>query len=77
MMEIKPLDRCNAVVTIPGSKSYTHRALFISALADGESLLTNALESEDTEYTIQGLEKFGIPILRKKDGLHVLGGEEN
>src|SRR4030066_1660217 len=73
MIEIKPLHHCDAVVIIPGSKSYTHRALIVSALADGESLLINALQSEDTGLTIQGLEKFGIPIFQKSDGLHVLG----
>ena len=73
MIEIKPLHHCDAVVTIHGSKSYTHRALIVSALADGESVLVNALRSDDTERTLQGLETFGIPILQGRDGLHVLG----
>jgi 3-phosphoshikimate 1-carboxyvinyltransferase len=73
MIEIKPLHHCDAVVMIPGSKSYTHRALIVSALADGESLLINALQSEDTGLTIQGLEKFGIPIFQRSDGLHISG----
>jgi 3-phosphoshikimate 1-carboxyvinyltransferase len=60
MIEIQPLHQCDAVVTLPGSKSYTHRALIASALAEGESILTNALRSEDTEYTAQGLGKLGI-----------------
>lgn len=73
MIEIKPLHRCNAVLSIPGSKSYTHRALIVSALADGESVLINALQSEDTGYTIQGLEKLGVQVFWKGDLLHVLG----
>jgi len=73
MIEINPLHHCNAVVTIPGSKSYTHRALMISALADGESVLVNALQSDDTEHTLRGLEKFEIPIFQEMDGLHVRG----
>jgi len=73
MIEIAPIRRCDAVVAVPGSKSYTHRALVISALADGESLLIDGLKSEDTEYTIQGLERFGIQVLREGDGIHVLG----
>ena len=32
-----------ATLTLPGSKSYTHRALMAAALAAGESILTNAL----------------------------------
>jgi 3-phosphoshikimate 1-carboxyvinyltransferase len=73
MIEIKTLQHCDAVVTIHGSKSYTHRALIVSGLADGESVLVNALRSDDTECTIQGLEKFGILIFQRTDGLHVLG----
>jgi 3-phosphoshikimate 1-carboxyvinyltransferase len=73
MIEIKPLHHCDAVVNIPGSKSYTHRALIVSALADGESVLMNALRSEDTEHTARALEKFGVPIFWEKDMVRVLG----
>lgn len=73
MMEIKPLQRCAAVISIPGSKSYTHRALITSSLAQGVSFLTNALRSEDTIYTAQGLEKMGIKITWEKEGVRVEG----
>ncbi len=73
MIEIKPLQKCAAVVSIPGSKSYTHRALITSSLADGVSFLTNALRSEDTLYTAQGLEKMGIKITWEKEGVRVQG----
>ena len=73
MIEIKPIKGCNATVTLPGSKSYTHRALVVSALADGPSVLSHALRSEDTEYTIEGLRKFGVPISWEGMNLHVLG----
>ena len=73
MIEIRPLDHCDAAVVIPGSKSYTHRALIVSALADGESVLINALRSEDTDHTIHALKKFGVPIFWKGDRLHVQG----
>lgn len=77
MIEIKPLDRSDAVVTIPGSKSYTHRALVVSALAEGESTLINVLRCEDTEHTLQGLQRLGIRMIEKEDGLHVLGAGGN
>lgn len=73
MIEITPLAHCDSVITIPGSKSYTHRALIISALAEGESVLINALQSEDTAYTIQGLEKLGVQVFWKGNLLHVQG----
>jgi 3-phosphoshikimate 1-carboxyvinyltransferase len=48
MMEIRPLGGMDAVVRMPGSKSYTQRAMVIAALAEGESLLRDPLLSEDT-----------------------------
>src|SRR4030042_1632161 len=73
MIEITPLSHCDGVVTIPGSKSYTHRALILSSLADGESILIHALRCEDTERTAQALLKFGVEIFWESDDVRVLG----
>ena len=55
----RPVD---ATVEIPGSKSLTNRALLVAALAQGDSLLENALFSEDSEYFAKCVEQLGIPI---------------
>ncbi|MEH2394857.1 MAG: 3-phosphoshikimate 1-carboxyvinyltransferase [Nostoc sp.] len=55
----RPVD---ATVEIPGSKSLTNRALLVSALAQGDSILENALFSKDSEYFAKCLEQLGIPI---------------
>jgi 3-phosphoshikimate 1-carboxyvinyltransferase len=60
--EIKPHGPVAATLTLPGSKSYTHRALMAAALASGESVLTNALTAEDTELTAQALAQLGAGI---------------
>jgi len=57
--EIQPHDRVDATLTLPGSKSYTHRALMAAALAAGGSVLTNALAAEDTELTAAALTQLG------------------
>ena len=62
MQEIKPCQPVHATLTLPGSKSYTHRALMAAALAAGESVLTNALTAEDTELTAQALAQLGAGI---------------
>jgi 3-phosphoshikimate 1-carboxyvinyltransferase len=71
--EIKPQDKIQATLTLPGSKSYTHRALVAAALAAGESLLHNALDAEDTRLTAQALEQLGAGIDWRSDGLRVQG----
>jgi 3-phosphoshikimate 1-carboxyvinyltransferase len=59
-----PLD---ATVAVPGSKSLTNRALLIAALADGRSVLTGALASDDTRYMAGALRALGIAI-EQEDG---------
>ncbi len=62
-LEIKPVDGpIRVTVRPPGSKSITNRALVCAALADGESRLTGALDSEDTRVMIEGLRRLGIDI---------------
>ncbi len=56
---IQPIEKVEATLTLPGSKSYTHRALIAAALATGESILANALRSEDTELTARALASLG------------------
>ena len=61
---IQPLTQpVDATVTPPGSKSYTNRALPIAALADGVSVISGALFSDDTRYMAQALRQLGIDVL--------------
>ncbi len=46
----------------PGSKSITNRALVCAALAEGQSVLTGALDSEDTRVMIQALRGLGVDV---------------
>ena len=70
---IQPCRPVQASLTLPGSKSYTHRALVAAALATGESLLTNALKAEDTELTAQALAQLGAAIDWQGDTIRVRG----
>jgi 3-phosphoshikimate 1-carboxyvinyltransferase len=60
---------------VPGSKSITNRALVLAALADGETTLTGALESDDTRHMRAALTRMGIGISDAgPDTLVVRGG---
>jgi 3-phosphoshikimate 1-carboxyvinyltransferase len=54
-----PLD---ATVVVPGSKSLTNRALIAAALADGTSVLRNALFADDTLLMMESLGTLGIAV---------------
>ena len=71
--EIKPCRQVQATLTLPGSKSYTHRALMAAALAAGESVLTNALAAEDTELTAAALAQLGAGIDWQETTIRVTG----
>jgi 3-phosphoshikimate 1-carboxyvinyltransferase len=49
-------------VQVPGSKSYTNRALVLAALAEGRSTLEGALFSDDTWHMARGLGALGIAV---------------
>ena len=63
MNEIQPLRKpVDATIEVPGSKSYTNRALLVAALANGRSTLTGALFSDDTRYMCNALRTLGVQI---------------
>lgn len=62
MKEIKKIHLLDAVVSVPGSKSYTQRALVAAALAEGTSRLHNCLDSEDTNLLARALRTLGADI---------------
>jgi len=61
---VKPSEIKPVTIEIPGSKSYTNRALIIAALATGKTILKNPLFSDDTIYTIEALKNLGVKITR-------------
>jgi 3-phosphoshikimate 1-carboxyvinyltransferase len=73
LTEIRPLRHLDARVTLPGSKSYTQRALLIAALAEGTSRLRNPLLSEDTGLMIDALRALGAGIALEDGNLIVAG----
>ena len=50
------------VVSVPGSKSITNRALLLSALAQGTTVLRNALICDDTDRMVDCLRQLGVTI---------------
>jgi 3-phosphoshikimate 1-carboxyvinyltransferase len=62
--EVRPAERpIRGRVRVPGSKSYTNRALVLAALANGKSTLSGALFSDDTLHMARGLEGLGIGVV--------------
>jgi len=70
LIEIIPLTApVKARITVPGSKSITNRALILAALAEGETILSGALWSEDTQIMTECLQDLGLMVNVTEDPL--------
>ena len=57
----------------PPDKSISHRALMLSALAQGKSEIKNFLRAEDCLATARALKMMGVEIIEEKNNLCVSG----
>jgi len=73
MKQIRTIDHLDTTVSIPGSKSFTHRYLIMAALAEGRSQLLNGLWCDDTRYTAAALERLGATIEYTQEAVEVIG----
>ncbi len=60
-------------VRMPGDKSISHRALILSSLAAGESLIRGILDSEDVASTARVLRALGVDIPPFADVVRIVG----
>lgn len=65
-LEVIPTSCLVETHAVPGSKSYTNRALTIAALAGGTCTLYGALESDDTHVAREVLKQLGVIV--EQDG---------
>ncbi|HLC79683.1 MAG TPA: 3-phosphoshikimate 1-carboxyvinyltransferase [archaeon] len=71
--KIEKIENLDATFSAPPSKAHTLRALFISSLADGKSVLKNALNADDQIVAANALSSFGAQIDFKGDDFIVKG----
>jgi 3-phosphoshikimate 1-carboxyvinyltransferase len=79
-IEITPIRKpLSAVVSVPGSKSITNRALLIAAIAEGRSVIENVLFSDDTQRMLEALRQLGFQLIveenEKRVTVNGLGGQ--
>ena len=66
-LTLDPIAKVSGEVNVPGSKSLSNRALLLAALAEGETELTNLLDSEDIEHMLNALTQLGISYRLSED----------
>ena len=72
-LTINPGGPLQGTVSVPGDKSITHRAIILSALAEGESSISGYCKGEDCLNTMRTFQAMGVQINEQPDQLRVLG----
>lgn len=72
-LTITPRGALKGTVAVPGDKSITHRAIILSALAEGRSTITGPCRGEDCLNTARSFRALGIRIDESPDRLEVHG----
>ncbi len=71
-LDLVPFARASGTVRLPGSKSISNRVLLLAALSNGETSITNLLDSDDTRVMIAALRNIGVAV--REDGERVVVG---
>ena len=76
-MKINKVSKLNGTIVVPADKSITHRAIMLSALADGKSVIDNYLKSDDCLMTLNAFKQMGVQIEQKENSLIIEGAGIN
>ncbi len=72
-MKLARIRALRGVVNVPADKSISHRAIIISSIAEGDSMIRNALISADTLASADIFSCLGVDIIRSDEGLRIMG----
>ncbi len=72
-MTITPGRPLKGTITVPGDKSVTHRAIILTALAEGASTIRDYCRGEDCLNTMRAFRSLGVHIDESPETLRVTG----
>ena len=72
-IELKKVKKIGGIIEVPADKSITHRAIMLSSLADGDSVIRNYLPSQDCLRTVEAFKQAGAHIKADGGNLYVKG----
>ncbi|MCC4568831.1 3-phosphoshikimate 1-carboxyvinyltransferase [Enterobacter hormaechei] len=66
-LTLQPIARVDGTINLPGSKSVSNRALLLAALANGTTVLSNLLDSDDVRHMLNALKALGVQYALSDD----------
>lgn len=74
IFEVAPGGQLSGTLRVPGDKSVSHRAVMLSALAEGDTTVEGFLEGADSLATLAAFEAMGIAVEHPAPGRLVVHG---
>jgi 3-phosphoshikimate 1-carboxyvinyltransferase len=71
-LTVQPIPKLQGEIVLPGSKSLSNRVLLLAALAQGETVVENLLDSDDIRYMLGALEQLGVGLDRDVEAKRVV-----
>ncbi len=59
-LTLQPIAKVDGLINLPGSKSVSNRVLLLAALAEGTTVVTNLLDSDDVRHMLAALDALGV-----------------
>jgi 3-phosphoshikimate 1-carboxyvinyltransferase len=77
-LDIPPLQTAGGCVTLPGSKSISNRVLLLAALSQGQTVVHDLLDSDDTRVMLEALRQLGCGVNQNNSKVTIqgLGGKQ-
>ena len=72
-IDLPPMLRATGTVRLPGSKSISNRVLLLAALAEGDTLVEDLLDSDDTRVMRNAIVALGVQVAEEGGALRVSG----
>ena len=66
-LTLQPIAPVDGTINLPGSKSVSNRALLLAALANGTTVLSNLLDSDDVRHMLNALKALGVQYALSDD----------
>ena len=61
-IDLPRVRQARGVIALPGSKSISNRVLLLSAIAEGSTVITGLLDSDDTRVMLGALRQLGVQV---------------
>ena len=67
-LDLPRVRQAQGVIALPGSKSISNRVLLLAAIAEGSTVITGLLDSDDTRVMLGALRQLGVQVSELEEG---------